>query len=354
MIEKIMLDNFKSHAHTEIELGRVTALVGPNGCGKTSVLQAVYALNQLVSQIVVAGSWNWNSILQFVRKGQDKDSIGISVIGKNRSWGVLSFGSNISDLESRHDIHAELLKAFGKVVYFKANAQSIASPSYKLDIPPVIGPDGDGLAAVISYLKTSQEETHAQIEQDLKTIVPLVKRVRVRPVPKTIKEKRTLAANGNTLTYDEDRQVIAHELIFDTGSGAGLPANLMSEGTLITLALLTLLHTSGASLFLLDDIEQGLHPLAQIKLMQMLNSFAEQHNKQILLTTHSPYVVDKVNANNVWVMATDKEGISHCQQLSKAPNAEFGLKVLTTGEFLDAEGEEWVLNPPVQEEPAHV
>lgn len=37
MIEKISVKNFKNHAHTEIELGRVTALVGPNGCGKSVV-----------------------------------------------------------------------------------------------------------------------------------------------------------------------------------------------------------------------------------------------------------------------------------------------------------------------------
>lgn len=352
MIEKIAVTNFKSHAHTEIELGRVTALVGPNGCGKTSLLQAIYILNQFVRQIVNAGRRNWNVIHQFTRKGQSKDSIRISVIGQARSWGITILGSSIFDLQLRNtEITPELLESFGQVSYFKASAQSISEPSYTLNIPPTIGIDGSGAASVISYLKNFQEETHKQIEGDLQRIVPMVKRIRVHPVPKVIKEKRTISANGNIIAYDEDRQVVAQELIFDTQSGDGLPASLASEGTLVTLALLTLLHTSDASIFLLDDVEQSLHPLAQRELMQALKKFAAEHNRQIILTSHSPYIVDELEARDIWVMSTDKEGVSHCKRLSDHPDAERALQVLTTGEFLGAEGEDWVIpeNTPVGE-----
>jgi AAA15 family ATPase/GTPase len=352
MIEKISVTNFKSHAHTEVELGRVTALVGPNGCGKTSLLQAIYILNQFVRQIVNAGRRNWNAIHQFTRKGQSKDSIRISVIGQARSWGITILGSSIFDLQLRNtEITPELLESFGQVSYFKASAQSISEPSYTLNIPPTIDIDGSGAASVISYLKNFQEETHKQIEGDLQRIVPMVKRIRVHPVPKVIKEKRTISANGNIIAYDEDRQVVAQELIFDTQSGDGLPASLASEGTLVTLALLTLLHTSDTRIFLLDDVEQSLHPLAQRELMQALKKFAAEHNRQIILTSHSPYIVDELEAQDVWVMSTDKEGVSHCKRLSDHPDAERALQVLTTGEFLGAEGEDWVIpeNTPIEE-----
>ena len=164
-------------------------------------------------------------------------------------------------------------------------------------------------------------------------------------VPKVIKEKRTFAANGNRFVYDEDRQVDAQELIFDTISGDRLPASMVSEGTLLTLALLTILHTSDASLFLLDDIEQGLHPLAQMKLMQILKDFAEKFDRQIIVTSHSPYVVDALKPEDVWVMATDEQGISHCRRLSEHPNIANARDVLTTGEIWSAEGEDWVTKP---------
>ncbi|HWQ33833.1 MAG TPA: AAA family ATPase [Blastocatellia bacterium] len=342
MISKITVENFKSHARTEIEPGRVTALVGPNGCGKTSLLQAVYFLNQFIRQIVNRGSWVWDMIHQFTRKGQSNDSLSISVIGPDNSWGLKIEGSQVLDLQSRHEITPELLKSFGEVSYFKALAQSVSSPSYTLDIPPVIGADGSFAASVIGYLKNYQEEIHERIAADLRQIVPPVKRIRVHPVSKLIKEKRTISVNGNTIPCDEDRTVVAHELIFDTKSGDSLPASMISEGTLVTLALLTLLHTSDAELFLLDDVEQALHPLAQRELMQTLKKFVEKQNKQIILTSHSPYIVDELDAENVWVMATDSEGISHTRRLSEHPDAKRGLEVLTTGEFLSAEGESWV------------
>ena len=75
----------------------------------------------------------------------------------------------------------------------------------------------------------------------------------------------------------------------------------------------------------------------------MLKDFAEKHDRQIIVTSHSPYIVDALDAKDVWVMATDKEGISHTKCLSDHPDAKRALDVLTTGELWDAEGEDWVL-----------
>jgi predicted ATPase len=103
------------------------------------------------------------------------------------------------------------------------------------------------------------------------------------------------------------------------------------------------LYTSDASLFLLDDVEQGLHPLAQRQLMTALKAFSKEHDKQIILTSHSPFIIDELEAKDVWVMAADKEGVSHCQRLSAHPDAPRLLEVLTTGELQGAVGEDWVI-----------
>src|SRR5690349_15497535 len=47
MISSIRLQSFKGHHDTTVPLGRLTVLVGPNGTGKTSVLQALRLIDEL-------------------------------------------------------------------------------------------------------------------------------------------------------------------------------------------------------------------------------------------------------------------------------------------------------------------
>jgi predicted ATPase len=49
MIKRIHVDNYKSLVNFELKLEELTLLVGPNGVGKTSVLDVIYALRLLLS-----------------------------------------------------------------------------------------------------------------------------------------------------------------------------------------------------------------------------------------------------------------------------------------------------------------
>src|SRR5713101_5438410 len=51
MIKRLYIDNFKSLVNFELHLQDLTLLLGPNGVGKTSVLDVVFALRQLLAGI---------------------------------------------------------------------------------------------------------------------------------------------------------------------------------------------------------------------------------------------------------------------------------------------------------------
>ena len=51
MIKRIYIDNFKSLINFEIKLQPLTLLLGPNGVGKTAILDVIYSLRQLLSGI---------------------------------------------------------------------------------------------------------------------------------------------------------------------------------------------------------------------------------------------------------------------------------------------------------------
>lgn len=105
------------------------------------------------------------------------------------------------------------------------------------------------------------------------------------------------------------------------------------------------MEENGSHLIMLDGLERSLHPKAQRDLVNILRKILEQReNLQIVFTTHSPYVVDELSPEEVYLLNTDDEGIAHARRLSEHPDSERALEVLTTGEFWSAEGEDWVVD----------
>jgi len=161
-----------------------------------------------------------------------------------------------------------------------------------------------------------------------------------------IPELQTVTVKSREIAYSETRQVPGDALVFDMKNAEGLSARDVSDGTLIVLALLTAIHQEPQPrVLLLDDIETGLHPAAQESLMDQLRQLLDQIPElQIVATTHSPFIIDKCSPEEVWLLSPDAQGQCHAARMSEHPRAEDALKVLTTGEFWSAEGEEWVLS----------
>lgn len=59
---------------------------------------------------------------------------------------------------------------------------------------------------------------------------------------------------------------------------------------------------------LIDDVEQSLHPGAQVGFMTLLKQLIATAKIQVLMTTHSPDVLDQLEPGQVWVLGLDAEG----------------------------------------------
>ncbi|OJH36700.1 hypothetical protein BON30_32410 [Cystobacter ferrugineus] len=187
--------------------------------------------------------------------------------------------------------------------------------------------DGGNTAVVLAALKLEREEIFERIESELRKIVPTVQRIRIRRIKLPS-------------TDDSNEPRVGNKIFIDFQGAPDVPAHGASEGTLITLALLTaLLSPNRPRIVLLDDIDQSLHPQAQMELMgelkRLLESFPEV---QLVATTHSPYILDAIEPSDVRVFAPRKDGSIACRSLSEHPQAKKMRGALTTGQL-------WSLDP---------
>ncbi len=95
----------------------------------------------------------------------------------------------------------------------------------------------------------------------------------------------------------------------------------MSDGTLKLLAYLLLLEDPNpAPLVGIEEPENGLHHQLLDVLAKELQLFAEQHaGPQVLLTTHSPHLVDALAPEQVWILEKNADGHSQLIQAATIP-----------------------------------
>ena len=96
----------------------------------------------------------------------------------------------------------------------------------------------------------------------------------------------------------------------------------MSDGTLKMFAYLLLLEDPDpAPLIGIEEPENGLHhqllePLAK----EMKIYTGKTGGPQIILTTHSPYLVDALKPEDVWILEKDKSGFSSVERAADIPS----------------------------------
>jgi len=374
MLNSIRLIDFKNHADTTVRLGELTLLVGPNGAGKTGILQGIHLVSQLIQE---SQRTQESQVLQekveltlaklggrevLVRRGADSFAIKLASTDPWDSRGTWEIRLEMDGSEARRgtvdfsmpggslieDINLEGLslgssygarEVLGTAVYLRLDATRLSEPSYLGSTDARIDFDGYGLASTIAHLMTYERDRFERLEAALQSIIPGVERIRVRRI-----RTETLVRQPDSSL--ENKEVLADEIVLDMHSGDALPARAISEGTLIVLGLLAVLEgPDRPNLILIDDIDHSLHPRAQAQLVELLRSLVQLQPEglRIVATSHSPYLIDALSQDEVWVVALREDGTAAAGCLADHPDSEHFRDVLGTGEFLSSVGEDWVL-----------
>ena len=159
-----------------------------------------------------------------------------------------------------------------------------------------LSPTGDNLPNVIQYLK----EQHPQrLEEILKTLSARI--------PRLEKVEALVMQDGRLLLEIKDAP-FSHPIL----------AKYASDGTLKLLAYLTVLFDPNPpQLVGIEEPENHLHP-------QLLPQLAEEcrsasANTQLMITTHSPFFVDRLRPEELWVLYRDEKGFTQAKRTADMP-----------------------------------
>ena len=112
-----------------------------------------------------------------------------------------------------------------------------------------------------------------------------------------------------------------------------LSPNQLSEGTFKTITLLFYIITEASSLLLIEEPEVCVHHGLLTSIVELIKTYS--HEKQIVMSTHSDFVLDQVSSENVYRVSSSLEGGTKVMHI---PRSMSKRELAALRRYLDSEG----------------
>ncbi|MGE0434078.1 MAG: AAA family ATPase [Planctomycetota bacterium] len=288
MLDSIKIQNFGCLRLAAVGLRPLTVLIGANDSGKSTFLRAARLLAKGGASFKPADSFRHE--FRNVKVGGQADGVTASVMWEPPSqpagvWSVTcdpTFGPDWNPLGISSLLSISLNAATG------VSMTSVGVPDGEL--PPTFGSDGSMVPSLADYLlRTSRKALFEQFEQKLRELIPGMESIDIRtPEP----------------------QLRRFDLIADRG--VHIPGHDLSVGVraLIFYASLAY-HPVEPAIITIEEPENGLHPKRLGDVMKLLRRLTQPSERrkgsQVILTTHSPYLLDHVDLDTDAVLVCQRQ-----------------------------------------------
>ncbi|HEX8400058.1 MAG TPA: AAA family ATPase [Pyrinomonadaceae bacterium] len=331
MITQIHYKNFKALQDTTLPLGRFTLIVGANGTGKTTAMQALkYAQRKQPDDFKRILSANVKTPLggEVEVRFFWKSSESINEYAVN--WDDL-FGETVS-LTERYVVNGISYSKLDEIPTQVRLRKSVEAPKNALEefsiftfeserISQAVQVKGEAkleshagnLAGVLDHLRDTEPEKFEELNVELKKWFPEYDRILFE-------------------TPDNGRKAI---LLRTKVGRHKIKAADLSHGTLLGLAYLTVAYLPNPpKLVCFEEPEHGIHPRLLRNIQESLDRLAypekfgeKRQPVQVIATTHSPYLLDLYKDRREEIVIADKDETGvHFNRLIDLPHIEEILK----------------------------
>jgi predicted ATPase len=335
MIKNLQIKNYKSLKDFDLELGLRNVLVGPNMSGKSNLIDCFKFLTHICTRGLNDAFMTRGGFSEVVWKGEDDGPISfrlvidygksyeyeISIIGApsglisiEREYLTVKNGNQIAPLiDLRHGrgkvMHPDGTSAFvteepthsalefsvpgweGMVVknYISSWRYYRLLPALMKGVNAAIvqnflNENGDNFSSWFMTLQTSYPREFHQIKQVARDVFPGLEEIFTPPTQL-----------ATTFVTTQEKHLKRPITIWH-----------MSDGEIVFLAWLSLIFAPfGATVYCIEELENHLHPKLLEILVEVLNQRQKElgpYAAQIIVTTHSPHLVDKVNLDDLIVI----------------------------------------------------
>lgn len=358
-IEQLKVQNYR--ALYDLELKKITPLtvfLGPNGSGKSTVFD-VFAFLSECFQVGLRRAWDRRGRFRELRTRGAEGPISFELkYRENNSSSLITYHLAIDEGKRGPFVAEEWLqwrrgKKYGapfKFLNFREGEGDVISGEMpeekdervhqKLDTPDIIAVNTLGQFAnnprvsalrrfisdwYLSYLtadnarstpEAGPQERLSEIGDNLPNVIQYLK----EQYPVGLESILTKLAGRIPQLERIDAEVMLDGRLLlqvkDAPFQKPILAKFASDGTLKMLAYLTVLHDpSPPQLIGIEEPENHLHPRLLSELAEECRTASSQ--SQLMVTTHSPYFVDGLRSDELWVMYRDSQGFTRAKRASE-------------------------------------
>jgi predicted ATPase len=287
-VDWVRVENFRSVKRADLHLTRLHALIGPNDSGKSSLL---FAIANNIARV-------WVSKMSLSSGPPSGIAVG--------THPHVQLGAS---LPSEHIDYFQ--KIIGPRQLLRFDPDELRMPSSLIPKNHALwfqSDKGRGLASLYDAVLARDRVAFAKIDERFRVLFPTCKALRLE-------------------NADSQTKTLGLTLL----DGTEVSANEMSEGMLYWLAFAIVEYLQRQAMLLIEEPENGLHPSRIAEVMRVLRDVSK--TTQVIIATHSPLVVNELQADEVTLVTRGPEVGTICTPLTQTKNFKQRSEVYQLGEL---------------------